>query len=31
VLGGLAAGDWVILDPSDRISDGVAVSERMIR
>jgi multidrug efflux pump subunit AcrA (membrane-fusion protein) len=28
VLGGLAAGDKVVLHPSDRIKDGVAVSER---
>jgi HlyD family secretion protein len=28
VLSGLSAGDQVVLHPSDRIKDGVAVSER---
>jgi len=28
VLSGLSAGDQVILHPSDRIKDGVAVSQR---
>ena len=28
VQSGLASGDWVVLHPSDRIRDGVAVSER---
>ncbi len=31
VLGGLSAGDRVILHPSDRITDGTAVSGRAIR
>lgn len=31
VLGGLSAGDTVILHPSDRITDGTAVSGRAIR
>jgi HlyD family secretion protein len=31
VLGGLSAGDRLVLHPSDRITDGVAVTERMIR
>lgn len=31
VLSGLSAGDRVVLHPSDRISDGVAVSERESR
>jgi HlyD family secretion protein len=30
VLSGLAAGDRVVLHPSDRIRDGTAVSEREI-
>jgi len=31
VLGGLSAGDRLVLHPSDRITDGIAVTERMIR
>jgi HlyD family secretion protein len=31
VLGGLSAGDTVVLHPSDRVADGVAVAERVIR
>jgi HlyD family secretion protein len=31
VLGGLSAGDQLVLHPSDRITDGVAVTERVIR
>jgi HlyD family secretion protein len=31
VQSGLASGDWVVLHPSDRIRDGVAVSERDTR
>jgi len=30
VLSGLSAGDQVVLHPSDRIKDGVAVSERVV-
>jgi HlyD family secretion protein len=29
VLAGLSAGDQVVRHPSDRISDGVAVAERV--
>ena len=28
VLSGLAAGDWVVVHPSDRIADGVRVAQR---
>jgi HlyD family secretion protein len=31
VLGGLSAGDRLVLHPSDRITDGVAVTARMVR
>jgi HlyD family secretion protein len=31
VLGGLSAGDMVVLHPSDRVADGVAVAERVMR
>jgi HlyD family secretion protein len=30
VLSGLVAGDAVILHPSDRIKDGVAVAKRIV-
>jgi HlyD family secretion protein len=31
VLSGLSAGDRVVLHPSDRVTDGIAVAEREIR
>jgi HlyD family secretion protein len=31
ILSGVAEGDRVVLHPSDRIKDGVAVSEREIQ
>ncbi len=31
VVSGLSAGDWVVLHPSDRVSEGTAVAERESR